>query len=403
MASTYTSRIRLEKQADGENPNSWGLILNQNVIDLIDESIAGYETVSVSSVAVNLTNNNGATDQSRNFGLKVMGTLTANVTIGIPAQEKIYFIHNGTSGDYDLFIKPIGGTAVTAAQQGFSSIVATNGTLVNRLDTGSANSLTVTANASIGGTLTVDGETTLKTHLNMGDGDIIKLGDSADLLIYHDASNSYIADTGTGELRIKTDSLNIQNAAGNKSLIRGVEDAAVTLYYNDASKLVTNNTGVTITGIVSATSFAGNGATLSNVGKTLQVVQAAYATAHSLGTSYATTNLALAISTASASNKVLVQVNVYTDTRTNDASNPGKAVFKLYRGGTDLGYIGSIACEGGRLQTMAAMQFLDSPGSAASHTYTLYAKKEYGSVDLHDSDMIAEASKSFITCTELVY
>ena len=33
MASTYTSRIRLEKQADGENPNSWGLILNQNVID----------------------------------------------------------------------------------------------------------------------------------------------------------------------------------------------------------------------------------------------------------------------------------------------------------------------------------------------------------------------------------
>ena len=89
MASTYTSRIRLEKQADGENPNSWGLILNQNVIDLIDESIAGYETVSVSSVAVSLTNNSGATDQSRNFGLKVMGTLTANVTIGIPAQEKI--------------------------------------------------------------------------------------------------------------------------------------------------------------------------------------------------------------------------------------------------------------------------------------------------------------------------
>ena len=401
MASTYTSRIRLEKQADGENPNSWGLILNQNVIDLIDESIAGYETVSVSSVAVSLTNNSGATDQSRNFGLKVMGTLTANVTIGIPAQEKIYFIHNGTSGDYDVFIKPTGGTAVTAAQQGFSSVVATNGTLVNRLDTGSANSLTVTANTSIGGTLTVDGETTLKTHLNMGDNDIIKLGDGADLLIYHDASNSYIADTGTGELRIKTDSLNIQNAAGNKSLIRGVEDAAVTLYYNDASKLVTNNTGVTITGIVSATSFAGNGATLSNVGKTLQVLQSTQATSNSLGTSYATTNLAQAITISTSSNKVLVQVNVYTDTRSQ--STDGKAVFKLYRGATDLGYIGSYASEGARTQAMVTMSYLDSPGSAASHTYTLYAKKENGSVDLHDSDMIAEASKSFITCTELVY
>ena len=401
MASTYTSRIRLEKQADGENPNSWGLILNQNVIDLIDESIAGYETVSVSSVAVNLTNNNGATDQSRNFGLKVMGTLTANVTIGIPAQEKIYFIHNGTSGDYDVFIKPTGGTAVTAAQQGFSSIVATNGSTINRLDTGSANSLTVTANASIGGTLTVDGETTLKTHLNMGDGDIIRLGDSTDLLIYHDASNSYIADTGTGELRIKTDSLNIQNAAGNESLIRAGEDSAVTLYYNDGIKLVTNNTGVTITGIVSATSFAGNGATLSNVGKTLQVLQSTQATSNSLGTSYATTNLAQAITISTSSNKVLVQVNVYTDTRSQ--STDGKAVFKLYRGATDLGYIGSYASEGARTQAMVTMSYLDSPGSAASHTYTLYAKKENGSVDLHDSDMIAEASKSFITCTELVY
>jgi hypothetical protein len=49
------------------------------------------------------------------------------------------------------------------------------------------------------------------------------------------------------------------------------------------------------------------------------------------------------------------------------------------------------------------MQYLDTPGSAATHTYTLYAKKENGSVDLHDSDMIAEASKSFITCTELTY
>ena len=38
MASTYTSNIRLELQADGENPNNWGTILNQNVIDLIDEA-----------------------------------------------------------------------------------------------------------------------------------------------------------------------------------------------------------------------------------------------------------------------------------------------------------------------------------------------------------------------------
>ena len=46
----------------------------------------------------------------------------------------------------------------------------------------------------IDGTLNVAGETTLQTHLNMGDGDIIKLGASADLTIQHDGSNSIITD-----------------------------------------------------------------------------------------------------------------------------------------------------------------------------------------------------------------
>ena len=46
MASTFTSRIRLEKQADGENAKAWGLILNQNVFDLVDEAIAGMLTVT---------------------------------------------------------------------------------------------------------------------------------------------------------------------------------------------------------------------------------------------------------------------------------------------------------------------------------------------------------------------
>ena len=131
MASTYTTRIRLEKQADGENPNSWGLRLNQNVIDLVDEAVAGYHTVSVSSVAVSLTSEDGTTDQSRKAGFKIEGTLTANVTVAFPAQEKTYFIHNGTSGDYNVFLKAGSGTAVTATEQGNSMMIATDGTTIN--------------------------------------------------------------------------------------------------------------------------------------------------------------------------------------------------------------------------------------------------------------------------------
>ena len=81
----------------------------------------------------------------------------------------------------------------------------------------------------------------------------IKLGDSDDLQIYHDGSNSFISDGGTGEIRIQTNNLNIQNAAGNESMIGATEDAGVALYFNNSQKLATNNTGVAITGNLTAT------------------------------------------------------------------------------------------------------------------------------------------------------
>ena len=81
----------------------------------------------------------------------------------------------------------------------------------------------------------------------------IKLGDSDDLQIYHDGSNSFISDGGTGEIRIQTNNFNIQNAAGTESMIGATEDAGVALYFNNSQKLVTNNTGVAITGNLTAT------------------------------------------------------------------------------------------------------------------------------------------------------
>lgn len=113
MASTYTDRLRLEKQGNGENPNSWGTILNQNVIDLIDDAIAGYAVVSVSGVPLTLSETNGAPDQSRNASLEVAGTLTANVTITIPSEEKQYFIRNIATGAFSVIVKTAGGTALT--------------------------------------------------------------------------------------------------------------------------------------------------------------------------------------------------------------------------------------------------------------------------------------------------
>ena len=115
MASTYTSNIRLELQADGENPNNWGTILNQNVIDLIDEAITSYTTVALTGANVTLTAINGTTDQSRSPFLEFTGGLTEDVNVIIPAVPKSYYINNKatqTSAGTDITVKTASGDGV---------------------------------------------------------------------------------------------------------------------------------------------------------------------------------------------------------------------------------------------------------------------------------------------------
>ena len=114
--STFTSRIRLEKQEDGANPNSWGLILNQNVIDLVDDAIAAYTTVTVEADDVTLTTENGASDQARSAFIELTGTLTSSIDIVLPAQSKSYFIRNKsvpTPSSNTITIKTLAGSGAT--------------------------------------------------------------------------------------------------------------------------------------------------------------------------------------------------------------------------------------------------------------------------------------------------
>tara|TARA_R100001594_G_scaffold140822_1_gene186255 strand:+ start:445 stop:1338 length:894 start_codon:yes stop_codon:yes gene_type:complete len=114
--STFTSRIRLEKQADGANPNSWGLILNQNVIDLVDDAIAGYTLVTVAADDVTLTAENGASDQARSAFIELTGTLTSSIDVVLPAQSKGYFIRNKTvptPSSNTITIKTLAGSGAT--------------------------------------------------------------------------------------------------------------------------------------------------------------------------------------------------------------------------------------------------------------------------------------------------
>ena len=85
-------------------------------------------------------------------------------------------------------------------------------------------------------------------HIYGVDNNKILLGSSADLEIYHDGSNSYIKDSGTGGLSLTSNHFWVGDAANSDYLINAVENGAVELYYDGSRKLYTHSGGVAVTG-----------------------------------------------------------------------------------------------------------------------------------------------------------
>lgn len=111
------------------------------------------------------------------------------------------------------------------------------------------------------------GSAHFNTSIYLGDGKAIKLGASADLQIYHDGSNSYIQEQGTGQLiLLGGNAIALNNAANNENMLVANENGSVDLYHNNVKKLATASGGVTVTGTVTATAFAGSGSNLTGVG-----------------------------------------------------------------------------------------------------------------------------------------
>ena len=132
MASTYTTRIRLNKQGTGDNDSTWGTVLNDEVIDLTDFAIAGYTTISLAGGDVSLTANDGTADEARSAMLELTGTLTGDTGVYLPSGiSKSYIVKNNTSGAFTATVLIDGGTG-TAVPQGGSLIVMTDGTTVTQ-------------------------------------------------------------------------------------------------------------------------------------------------------------------------------------------------------------------------------------------------------------------------------
>ena len=97
-------------------------------------------------------------------------------------------------------------------------------------------------------TISASGAITANGGIALGDSDKATFGASDDLQIYHDGSNSFISDQGTGHLKLLAGDFRLNNAADDAQFISAVNGAEVNLFHNNALKLSTTSTGIDVTG-----------------------------------------------------------------------------------------------------------------------------------------------------------
>jgi hypothetical protein len=200
---TYTTTYSLGKPVVGADEDAWGDTLNAS-LDSIDDILDGTTPVTgidINSGTIDNVVIGGATPAAGTFT-----TLTANTSIT--------------------------GTLATAAQTNITSV----GTLTG---------LTVSASASLAGAST-------SADITFGDNDKAIFGAGSDLQIYHDGNHSYVSDQGTGNIKILADDFIVKNSADTETMIQAFTDAAVSLWYDNSTKLTTTSTGVDITGTLTS-------------------------------------------------------------------------------------------------------------------------------------------------------
>ena len=99
------------------------------------------------------------------------------------------------------------------------------------------------------GDIFATGITTVGTGLSMADNVPATFGDSGDLKISHNGTDSLLQDFGTGNLKLSSNGAAIVLEKSNgEPMVRGYTDGAVELFHDNSKKLETTSDGVTVTG-----------------------------------------------------------------------------------------------------------------------------------------------------------
>ena len=134
---------------------------------------------------------------------------------------------------------------------------------------------------------------TANCGIALGDNDKATFGAGDDLQIYHNGGSGNYIDSVNKDLYIRCNldagvvggDILLQPKAGENSAVFR-DNGAVELYHDNALKLATSSSGVTVTGTVAATSYTGDGSNLTGVGSTTAGAVGTYVFARIYTTSF---------------------------------------------------------------------------------------------------------------------
>jgi hypothetical protein len=139
MASTYSTNLKIELMALGDQAGTWGTTTNTNfgtstgLPSGLEQAIVGYgnpDFTTDADLTISLTNSN-ATQVARSFALNVTssGSLTATRNLIVDTIQKPYLIYNNTTGSQSIVVKTSAGTGITVPN-GARTLVYVDGTNV---------------------------------------------------------------------------------------------------------------------------------------------------------------------------------------------------------------------------------------------------------------------------------
>ena len=125
--STYSPNLRIELIDSGTQAGVWGSTTNTNLGTLIEQSISGYVTVSITAASQALTFLNGATDQSRMAMVNLTTTTVAAFSVFVPPSPKQYTFKNSSAYTATIYCSTILGNTTA----GGTSIVVPTGAIIS--------------------------------------------------------------------------------------------------------------------------------------------------------------------------------------------------------------------------------------------------------------------------------